>query len=1263
MALLTLSLNAQQKGEEKTSQPKAPTEKSVGHRGSGSLRASTTPVTPPYVNEFNSQNDFNWWEVISDGYGNTWAYDSDGECASYSYSTYYAANDWLVTAPVYLEAGKNYTFSIDASAGNSSYPEQMEVKMATGHTANSLSSGTTVIASTTLTSTDYATFSNVVTVSQTGNYYFGIHATSPRDRAYLYVDNFSIKFTHDLAVYLSAPHTSNAGSTFTVVATVYNPGASAETGYTVNFTAGGTTISTQTANTSLAPGAVTTFTVEYSTNASDAGQTVNFGATVASTGDSNADNNTSTASTSLTSILPPPVNVQATGGEQSGTMTWNAPTITPESVTEDFEYTKDFPSFGLGGITSSVHTGAFGDWTLYDANGGNVYGSTEENFPNEAAPHAWFVFNPTMIGSGSTAHSGDQYVESVCPQGSSNNPANHWLISPELSGNAQTITFWDREFTTNYGDETFTVWVSTTDNNPSSFTHRVGNYTIDYTDWHQRSISLPAGAKYFAIQHTSNDIFGMTIDDLTYEAAPVNPVSYNVYLDGDLVGNVNSNDPLTYTFNDVIGEHQCAVSAVYPNGIESARVPATFIATSPDPELTAPENGSTVNVGTNYGLGVSTTIPVSGNHLNQDLIVSVDNSDFSVSPTSISAADAMAGTTITVTYTGTDPNATATLTIGSNEVSTTVNLTASYVYMTPVLTTSPTNGSYLNMVVNQGSSTTQTITVSGEYLTEGLTVSVTGDGFSVSPTTISAADANNGSVTVTVTYDGSKPISSGTLTIGSSEVSDATIHLIASTPGGSTNLDTHGIIRMGNLIIVDQFNESTAKNDHPKTYKYVLKYEPEDKSSSPVEVDVEQTNSIVYGYYTADDVKNDSAVYNTVIVNKLAADVEMNLPDNDNEIYYVRLQSKKDDVPQAADKVKDNFDMLAKLQLISGDGGFYYSDALPESHPQSDPGEYHYTDKSAETGVYAVDYKTYVPSIMTYGFDRHYFADDTLHNTYGAPIWKTGVGQVNVHSAIVERQIGKYGSANWEAPGTVAGSPDQVDPNNTVPASLVLLHNVQADGFLPSMRVSNVEYVPYKFHVYVYSASGKLRGYIERAAGEDGMSGTHVINDDNFTNYTGPICIYSKDVSEETVETLPDENNDGKGVTLVIPLKQQGSTEWEGYPSFGALDSAIPGDGQQINENDLQIFIRFYYKSAGNESPSEMRGAGDVPEAQMYYGSEGKFNPSGWTALNEIVNSGHVVGVTYVNPQGMQSDRPFEGLNIVITRYSDGSTTTTKVIK
>jgi hypothetical protein len=52
------------------------------------------------------------------------------------------------------------------------------------------------------------------------------------------------------------------------------------------------------------------------------------------------------------------------------------------------------------------------------------------------------------------------------------------------------------------------------------------------------------------------------------------------------------------------------------------------------------------------------------------------------------------------------------------------------------------------------------------------------------------------------------------------------------------------------------------------------------------------------------------------------------------------------------------------------------------------------------------------------------------------------------------------------------------------------------------------------------------------------------------------------------------------------------------------------------------------------------------------------------TAIKTIeAGNGEVKSVKYVNVAGIVSDRPFEGMNIVVTEYTDGSRTTTKMIK
>ena len=51
------------------------------------------------------------------------------------------------------------------------------------------------------------------------------------------------------------------------------------------------------------------------------------------------------------------------------------------------------------------------------------------------------------------------------------------------------------------------------------------------------------------------------------------------------------------------------------------------------------------------------------------------------------------------------------------------------------------------------------------------------------------------------------------------------------------------------------------------------------------------------------------------------------------------------------------------------------------------------------------------------------------------------------------------------------------------------------------------------------------------------------------------------------------------------------------------------------------------------------------------------------TAIDEISGNKTVAGVVYYNLAGQQSAQPVDGVNIVVTTYTDGTRTTAKVIK
>ncbi len=93
----------------------------------------------------------------------------------------------------------------------------------------------------------------------------------------------------------------------------------------------------------------------------------------------------------------------------------------------------------------------------------------------------------------------------------------------------------------------------------------------------------------------------------------------------------------------------------------------------------------------------------------------------------------------------------------------------------------PVSGGTIDVgtIAADGTSVSKAVTVSGQYLTQAVSITVSGEGFSVTPATLSASAVCGGNATVAITYSGKSANASGTLTIGSAEV-NATCSLTAS---------------------------------------------------------------------------------------------------------------------------------------------------------------------------------------------------------------------------------------------------------------------------------------------------------------------------------------------------------------------------------------------------------------------------------------------------------------------------------------------------
>ena len=414
----------------------------------------------------------------------------------------------------------------------------------------------------------------------------------------LMIDNIRILdlYEHNLAVSIEAPSTLQAGKQGIATATVTNWGEQAASGYTVTISSDDEELLSETATTTLAPFQSEQYAVALPASIFESGQEKALKVEVSYTYEQVPEDNTAETQYFIKEpSVKSPEQLTATDKEGAGVdLSWQAPTAETIDYVEEFDDSEAFPTFSDGGISETEHHGVIGEWTLYDGNGLGVYSWQDPRvvYENKYEPTAWIPFDLVKAGfTDELGHSGSQVMLSMCPSeadASGQLPAtDHWLISPELPGSAQEISFYLRAITNQYGSENIEVWASSTNNQPENF-ELLEQYSTDAIEWTQFFVQLPEGTKYFAIRHTSTDIFGVMLDDVSFRYNGGTLKSYNIYYEGNLLATVEG-DVTTYAVSpDLIeaGERTFSLSAVYANGMESKPVNATILVTSDIQELT-----------------------------------------------------------------------------------------------------------------------------------------------------------------------------------------------------------------------------------------------------------------------------------------------------------------------------------------------------------------------------------------------------------------------------------------------------------------------------------------------------------------------------------------------------------------------------------------------------------------------------------------------------------------------------------------------------
>lgn len=366
---------------------------------------------------------------------------------------------------------------------------------------------------------------------------------------------------------INGPSQVTPDQAFSLSATVSNAGALAVSDYKVELYANDVLIEEK-AGVELNPGDKKTFSFEHSLNIAAPQQNI-FTVNIAFDKDEDISNNSAQHAIEMT--LPSYPVASGLVAEHNGTgvaLEWQEPEMTelPKlSVTDDFE---DYAPWSYTNV---------GEWTLVDGDGVPIGGIADLTFGTIVRGEtkcAYYVMNDNGLPEAFAAHSGHQYMVSTYLY--VGGVVADWMISPMLSGEAQTISFYAKSYNVNY-PESFKVLYSTTDNDPDSFIE-VASYSNVPDAWTEYTFPVPEGSVYFAIFCDSDNAFMFFVDDVTYtpanaESLNLTILGYNIYRNGEKI-NDTPVSATQYSDPDGAVNDEYMVTVVYPVGESAPSAPA-----------------------------------------------------------------------------------------------------------------------------------------------------------------------------------------------------------------------------------------------------------------------------------------------------------------------------------------------------------------------------------------------------------------------------------------------------------------------------------------------------------------------------------------------------------------------------------------------------------------------------------------------------------------------------------------------------------------
>lgn len=251
-----------------TVQPK--TSAGEGAAGTSNTLIVGNPFTIPYSCGFDSALQFGLWTVIdANGDNSTWKLYTSTLAAQYSYNKLNNADDWLISPPIYLKAGR-YKLSYDYRATNASTPEKLKVFYGTGATV--IDQRYEAMVQSEITNTTFLRQIVSVTIPEEegGDWNFSFYACSPMNSNNMQVDNIVIEelFDKDLmALSIAGNQYPKANKEYPYSVTIKNNGAVTQNQYSVELIdAENNVLATQVCTETISANEVKTVIINYTPN-------------------------------------------------------------------------------------------------------------------------------------------------------------------------------------------------------------------------------------------------------------------------------------------------------------------------------------------------------------------------------------------------------------------------------------------------------------------------------------------------------------------------------------------------------------------------------------------------------------------------------------------------------------------------------------------------------------------------------------------------------------------------------------------------------------------------------------------------------------------------------------------------------------------------------------------------------------------------------------------------------------------------------------